>query len=409
MIHSLQKKWIRICAISVLIVFSVILLLSYIMSTSQLNMAMDELNDRIAENNGEFPFLSQDDFELPEGSSFFNFFTEETPFSTRFFTVEFDSDGNISGENIEYIASVSAKSAREYAQKALDSGSERGWIRDYRYKVYATDDGSAVVFVDGSTNRSVSRMVLLTVGTILLLSGIIILILIILFSRKALKPVAESYEKQKQFITDANHELKTPLTLILTNLDIAESEVGKNEWLEDIRAEGKRMHALVNELVTLTRMDEDGPTLAFSSFNFSQALSDTVSEFYSFAGQQGETITTNIEENIFYNGNEESIRKLFSILLDNAVKYCDPGGEIEIRLLRKKTVTFHVLNTFSEVDHLELNRLFDRFYRSDKSRTYQGGFGIGLSIAQAIVQKHHGQIHAYQKNHSRIGFKVTLK
>ena len=153
------------------------------------------------------------------------------------FIVRYDSFGRIVSLDVEFIASVTEETAREYAEQAISSGNERGWIDRYRYKISGTSRGQTVVFVDGTINRSITRMILLAVGVILLCSLALILVLIILFSKHSVKPIAKSYEKQKQFITDANHELKTPLTLILANLDIIESDIGKNEWIDDIRAE----------------------------------------------------------------------------------------------------------------------------------------------------------------------------
>lgn len=144
--------------------------------------------------------------------------------------------------------------------------------------------------------------------------------------------MAESYEKQKQFIIDANHKLKTPLTLILTDLDIAESEVVQNEWLDDIRTEGQRMSTLVNQLVVLSRMDEARPQENDTSFCFSDAATDTVSEFQTMAKQRHITLTTEMTEFLHFLGDEAELRRLVAILLDNAVKYCDEKGMISVTL-----------------------------------------------------------------------------
>ena len=228
-------------------------------------------------------------------------------------------------------------------------------------------------------------------------------------SKFAVKPVAESYDKQKQFITDANHELKTPLTLILTNLEIAESEVGKNEWLDDIRSEGERMSSLINQLVTLSRMDEDSLILSTEEFCLSDAVFDTASEFEILSVNENKTFVMNIEPSIKYIGDEASIRKLLGLLLDNAYKYCDKNGTITISLYSKRHPVLIVENTFSEINNVELPKLFDRFYRADKARSHNGSFGIGLSIAKAIVEKHHGEINAYKKDENTISFRIILK
>lgn len=409
MIYSLRKKLIWICGLSVIGVFALIFIIICGVSTSRLNQAMDMLTDRISNHDGEFPAFDEENPFPPGADRFFDFITEETSFSTRFFTVRFNDAGEIVSEDIEFISSITEETAHEYAQKALDRNHQRGWMDGYRYKIYETGRGQAVVFVDGSMNRSISRVQLITAGTVMLGSLIFILVLILIFSKRAVKPIAESYEKQKQFITDANHELKTPLTLILTNLDIAEAEVGKNEWLEDIRAEGERMSALVKQLVTLSRMDEDQGEVELNTFSLSDTVRDTVSEFEALAEGKGTPLISSVQDGVTYYGNEAGIRRVISVLLDNAVKYCDSGGTIGLSLVLKRHPVICVENSYENVDSLELDRLFDRFYRADKSRTFTGSFGIGLSIAKAIAEKHRGEISAYKVNPGRIGFKVVLK
>jgi len=407
MIYSLRKKLIWISGVSVITVFIIIFAAITIVSIHQLNTAMDTLTDRISSNDGSFPEIDEEHPLPPRG--FTDFITEETKFSTRFFTVRYNRDGNIVSADIEFVASVTEETARAYAREAMNQNRERGWIDRYRYKIYGTSMGQAVVFVDGNMNRSMTAMLLVAAGVVLILSLIIILILIIIFSKRAVRPVAESYEKQKQFITDASHELKTPLTLILTNLDIVEAEAGKNEWLDDIRAEGERMNELVRQLVTLTRMDEDQTDICREDFSLSDAVTDTVSEFQTLSEEKGKPIKSAVQSGVDYCGDESGIRRVVSILLDNALKYCDSGGEIFVSLTGKHHPVICVENTFDAVDTLERDKLFDRFYRGDSSRTFTGSFGIGLSIAKAVVQKHHGEIFAYKKDDDHIGFRVILK
>ena len=209
-------------------------------------------------------------------------------------------------------------------------------------------------------------------------------------------------------MTDANHELKTPLTLILANLDIAEAELGKNEWLDDIRSEGHRMTELVNQLVSLSRMDEEGHKVNVSDVALGELVSDTVAEFEPLARDRGKILTARVDRDVTFRGDESLLRRLVGILLDNAIKYCDNGGEISVTLCREKRVTLAVENTYSAVGELELHRLFDRFYRADKARRFTGGYGVGLSMAKAITEKHGGELTAYKKDGANIGFKAVL-
>ncbi len=401
-----------ICTISVLAVIALIFAMILALNVSSMNNNLDILADTVSEGGGRFPSSFEDSRKLdaspPDGNRDFGFITPETPFATRHFTVMFDKNGEVITTNTEAIYSISDKLAVEYAKRALSGKAARGWIGNYRYKVFSAELGAGVVFIDGSTSRASVVQSMTIAGCVLLGCAALVLVLILLLSKRAVKPIADSYEKQKQFITDANHELKTPLTLILANLDIAEAELGKNEWLDDIRTEGHRMAELVNQLVTLSRMDEEKQPIDTSELNISDIIADAASEFAPLAESKGKALTASIEPSIKYCGDEALMRRLISILLDNAVKYCDDGGEIEIKLIKHRHIILTVENTYAAVGETQLNRLFDRFYRADKARTYTGGYGVGLSIAKAICEKHKGDISAYKKDGSHIGFKVLL-
>ncbi len=412
MIYRLQRKFILICTVSVLTVIALVFGVILVLNISSMNRNMDMLADRVSEGGGRFPGSMQEkpphDKMPPHDDQGFEFITPETPFSTRHFTVFFDKDGKVLQTFMESIFSIPEGKAIEYAEYAADEGDERGWIYNYRYRVFSTEKGYGVVLVDGSMSRSSLMQSMTIAGFVLLGCAALVLILIFLLSKKAVKPIAESYEKQKQFITDANHELKTPLTLILANLDIAEAELGKNEWLDDIRSEGHRMTELVNQLVALSRMDEEGQPLNVSEVSLGELVSDTVAEFEPLAKERGKNLTASVDKEITYHGDESLLHRLMGVLMDNAVKYCDQGGEISVELHRGRRVVLTVENTYAAVDELELNRLFDRFYRADKARTFTGGYGVGLSMAKAIVEKHKGEITAYKKDTTHIGFKVVL-
>ena len=412
MIYRLQRKLILICTVSVLAVIALVFGVILVLNISSMNRNMDMLADRVSEGGGRFPGSMEEkpqpDKMPPRNEQDFEFITPETPFSTRHFTVFYDKNGKVSKINTESIYSVSKEQAIEYAESALNNEDERGWISIYRYKVFGGDGGKGVVFVDGSMSRSSLMQSMTIAGLVLLGCAALVLILIFLLSKKAVKPIAESYEKQKQFITDANHELKTPLTLILANLDIAEAELGKNEWLDDIRSEGHRMTELVGQLVALSRMDEEGQPMNITEVSFGELVADTVAEFEPLAKERGKAITSSIDKEVSYLGDEALLHRLVGILMDNAIKYCDQDGDISVTLRRGRRVILTVENTYAAVDELELNRLFDRFYRADKARTFTGGYGVGLSMAKAIVEKHKGEISAYKKDATHIGFKIVL-
>ena len=413
MIYRLQRRFILISTVAVLTVIALVFGVILVLNISSTNRNMDILADRVSEGGGRFPGSFNEKPPIdnkipPKNEPNFEFITPETPFSTRHFTVFYDKNGKVDQTFTESIYAIDDETAIEYAEKAMDGDDERGWISNYRYKVFSTEMGKGVVFVDGSMSRSSLMQSMTIAGFVLLGCAALVLILIFLLSKKAVKPIAESYEKQKQFITDANHELKTPLTLILANLDIAEAELGKNEWLDDIRSEGHRMTELVNQLVALSRIDEDGHKMNVTEVSFGELVADTVSEFEPLAKERGKALTASVDKETSYLGDEALLRRLVGILMDNAIKYCDQGGEISVNLHRGRRIVLTVENTYAAVGELELNRLFDRFYRADKARKFSGGYGVGLSMAKAIVEKHKGEITAYKKDATHIGFKIVL-
>ena len=407
MIYRLQRKFILICATSIFSVIIIVFAAILLFNISSTNRNLDLLADSVSEGGGRFPAGHRPGSIPPKGQHS-DFITPETPFSTRHFTVFFDGSGNVVSAHTDAIYAITEAQAIEYAQKAISGSRERGWLYSYRYKVFSAPQGTGVVFIDGSANRAMLTQSMTIAGIVLLTCAALVLLMIVLLSKRAVEPIAESYEKQRQFVTDANHELKTPLTLILANLDIAEEELGKNEWLEDIRAESNRMTELVNQLVALSRMDEEHHALQISHVPLGKIVTDTVAEFEPLAKDRGKDLVADVEENVCMDGDEALLCRLIGILLDNAIKYCDPEGQISVTLRKGRRITLTVENTYAAVGELELPRLFDRFYRADKARTFTGGYGVGLSIAKAIAEKHRGDISAYQKDESHIGFKVIL-
>lgn len=412
MIYRLQRKFILISTVSVLSVIVLVFAFILVLNISSMNRNMDMLADQVSEGGGRFPGSFEEkphpDQVPQKNEQGFEFITSETPFSTRHFTVFFDENGEVSQTFTDSIYSIDEDTAVEYAESVMKNDTERGWMSSYRYKIFSTDIGKGVVFVDGSMSRSSLMQSTTIAGFVLLGCAALVLLLIILLSKRVVKPIAEGYEKQKQFITDANHELKTPLTLILANLDIAEIELGKNEWLDDIRSEGHRMTELVNQLVALSRMDEEGQPLNITEVAFGELVADTVTEFEPLAKERGKRLTASLDKEATHLGDEALLHRLVGILMDNAIKYCDNGGEISVTLHQGRRVVLTVENTYAAVSEIELHRLFDRFYRADKARKFTGGYGVGLSMAKAIVEKHKGEITAYKKDATHIGFKVVL-
>ena len=217
-------------------------------------------------------------------------------------------------------------------------------------------------------------------------------------------------QKQKQFITDAGHELKTPLAIISANTEVLEMCEGENEWLTSIKNQTVRMDGLVKNLVTLAKADESKIKRQTAKFNLSKAVSETASGFETAAKLANRNFAINVTESIYYRGEESELRQLISILCDNAIKYSDEQGIISLNLYKSgKSVVIEMYNTCEYVDPESVKSIFDRFYRADQSRSREtGGYGIGLSIAKAIVERHRGKIRAFTNGTTAITFKIVL-
>ena len=308
-------------------------------------------------------------------------------------------------------AAVDRTAAEDYAREVWASGKDSGFRGDYRFVLTREEDGIRVIFLDCGRNLSSFRTTLLaSVGVSLLGLGAV-LVLLILFSGWIVKPVAESYEKQKRFITDAGHEIKTPLTIISADADLLELECGENEWLTDIRRQAERLTGLTNDLIYLSRMDEEQPRLQPIEFPLSDVTEEVVQSFQAPARAQKKELTMELRPMLAFTGDEKAIRQLVSVLLDNAVKYAPEGGTISVRLEKEgRGVKLSVTNsTVRPVEQEELNCIFDRFYRADQSRSSAaGGYGLGLAIARSIVAAHKGKIRADSAGDQLLTISVVL-
>lgn len=352
-----------------------------------------------AHQEPEFPPIS----EMPGGGP-------EARFTTRFFAVYCDLSENIEVISRDYIYSIDEETAKAYTATVLQKGKEKGYYGDYRYHVKVDDAGSTVLFLNVTSALQFMKSLLIISLVIGFSSLLVVLILVVFFSRYAVRPYVKNIERQKRFITDAGHELKTPITSIATSADIAAMEYEGDEWISNIQKQTARLTRLVGELVALSRLDEEIPFPEKSTFSLSDVAWETAELFSVRAKAEGKIYCQNIEEQITIYGDCNSIQQMISILLDNAMKYSDVGGEIHLDIYRKRRkVCIKVSNTCDLPDTTDLDRLFDRFYRVDESRAANtGGTGIGLAMAQAIVETHGGKIKAERTDEKTICFKVIL-
>ena len=338
-------------------------------------------------------------------------FSDELPYASRYFTVIYDTSGAVTETNVDRIYSVDEAGAQAYAEQALATGKTRGFNDVYRYTVDRRDGSTIVVFLDCNENLQNFRSVLLTTVLISLGGMLAVFLLMLLFSRRIVRPFIDNYEKQKRFITDAGHEIKTPITVIRADTEILEMDLGEdNEWLKDIQAQADRLTSLTNDLVMLSRMEEAGNTMQMIEFPFSDVVTEAAGSFKALALTQEKEFTTDIAPMISFTGDEKAIRQLVSILLDNAVKYCPAGGRISLRAAwTPKALTLTAENTSAPVEAESLKHIFDRFYRLDSSRNSStGGYGIGLSIARAIVEAHKGTIKATTRDGQSVTITATF-
>lgn len=334
----------------------------------------------------------------------------EAEFTIRFFAVHCDESGEIVRITRDHISSVDEDTAREYTRKILAEGRERGRCGDYRYLVKPDEGGTSVVFLNIFEDIQAGRSLFAATAAIGIASLLAVFALVVVFSGRAIRPYVRNIERQKRFITDAGHELKTPLTSIVTSADIAAMEYEDDEWIANIRRQSARLAKLVGELVTLSRLDEEEPLPEKALFSFSDAAWEIAEPFSVRAKAEGKSFSQQIEDHLKLTGERNMIQRMLSILLDNALRYSGPGGEIHMNIYGKRgRVYVEVANTCKEQEIPDLDRLFDRFYRPDDSRSsYTGGSGIGLSIAQAIAQAHGGKITAQKPEEGRILFRAVI-
>lgn len=334
----------------------------------------------------------------------------EAEFTTRFFVMYCGADGNIKAVSRDHIASIDEETAREYTEAVLEKGKEKGYYGDYRYHVNREEAGATVLFLNAShALQSIKSLFFLSIA-IGIGSILVVFILIIFFSGYAIRPYVKNIERQKRFITDAGHELKTPITSIATSADIAAMEYEGDEWISNIRKQTARLTRLVSDLVALSRLDEEMPFPEKAGFSLSDAAWETAEPFAVLAKANGKRYRQKIEEGLKLYGDREAIQRMISILLDNGIKYSEEGGEISLDIYRRRRkIYIEVFNTCSLPDGSDLNRLFDRFYRLDESRAaHTGGTGIGLSMARAIAEAHGGRIGVESEAGKSICFQVVL-
>ena len=320
-------------------------------------------------------------------------------------------DGAVQTVDVSRISDLSQQEAAALCASVLAEDSGEGRIDSFRYASGQGRDGERVyVFLENSNRRNA----VLRVAALSALAGLggwlMMLALVSLLARRTIAPIAENMERQRQFVTDAGHELKTPLAIIQANTEAMELIAGENKWSRNIKAQTARLTELTRNLLTLARAEELPAQGSFAPLDLSALVEKTAQMFQTPMERKQLRLEAELEPGISVRGSETQLGNLCSILLDNAVKYAAPGSTLKLRLKAgEKTCTLRLENRCERLPDCPPDRLFDRFYRGDAARTQSsGGFGIGLSAAQVIPLQHRGRLEAEYPAEDRVAFTVTL-
>lgn len=426
MFRQLRRKFIGLSMLSVLIVLTLIMGTVNLINYQSITTSADQKLALLAGQGGHFGSKPPED--KPPGD-----FDAETPFSSRYFSVGLSSDNQVTASDTDHIAAINAEQAASYAQKLASEGLPRqGYLGRYRYLLQEkstgqdgskpdsqnrdrqaiSSDTTARTYYFLDTKPQMQSFYSFLCGSLAVGAGGLLLVFLLLLpaSKRAVGPIVESYMKQRQFITDANHELKTPLAVLAANNEVIEMDYGRSEWTVSNHRQIDRLNALVEKLVFLSRMEEENPRLTVEKIDFSQMVLEAAESFDAPARTSGRSLTISVAPSISLECDPASMQQLLNLLLDNALKYSDRGGSIEVTLSstsRGKLLT--IRNTVASIPQGDLSRLFERFYRLDSSRnTKTGGYGIGLAVAKAIVKTHRGKITAMSPDGKSVIFTVLL-
>lgn len=332
-------------------------------------------------------------------------FSPEVSYMMRFFSVRYDN-GNEVKINSDYIATVSKSEAKTLADKVIAEKKERGYIGGYRFLSESSKGGRTVIFLNSEKELQGARSLLFITAAIAVLCLATTFVLVLLFSKRAIAPYVKNLETQKKFITNASHELKTPLTAIATSAEVLYAEE-PSEWVNNIKLQTAKMSKLVTDLTTLSRLDEERPFSNETPFSLSDAVWEICEPFKTLAKAKQKSFTSEIEDGLQLTKDRAAVCQILSVFLDNAIKYSPENGEISLKVAKNGRKTeISVTNDCLPEDDIDTEKLFDRFYRGKSSRKKPEGTGIGLSIAKSAADATGGKIFAVKQDRE-ITFKIV--
>ncbi len=394
MYKSLRRKFMLVATLVLMMVIGIVNGIIYLATSRTIMSSTEVLMDLILENGGYLPREAAFDWNQET----FLALNDESLYEIRFFSVRVSEEGS-ELVSTNHSMAIREENALELAEQVDINSRGVGQMTvgdrvTLNYKVRSSEDGSSlIVFLDGTSRYSLLRLIMIYIA--ILWATVLLLFVIIMghYSKKLIKPFVENDERQKRFITNASHELKTPLAVISANTEMTEVMGGKNKWTESTRRQVKKMQTLVEELVVLTRLDEMKDSEK-SVLNFSAITKETAEPFVSVIQNEGKSFSENVEEGLYILADRRGAQQIVSILMDNAAKYCDDGGQVSLELkARGKSCLLSVSNTYAEGKDVDFARFFERFYRQDESHNSgKAGFGIGLSMGKEIVEHMKGQL-----------------
>ncbi len=400
MVKKLQKKFVILTAIISVIVLLIIVASINVVNYISIMNKSDQLLDMLIEG----------DLKLVETTRPPDRFPKELAFTTRFFVVRSDIGGDVGYVDTRNISSVSTEEAIDYTNYINNNQLTFGTIDNFRFIKTENSNGYTYIFLDIESEMLAFNQYLFYSFLIMIGAVVFMIILSFLFSKWAVTPIALGYEKQKRFITDVNHEFKTPLSIIRANCDVIEYTNGDDEWIDGIKLQIDKLNLLVENLISLSKLEEVKDDGFKTDFSLDEALTETIGEFSSALKQRNLDLKKNIAKNISTTANEQTTRKLFSILIENAIKYSPNNSVVSIELLQKgNKKTFSINNKSENVSIGKHDNWFDRFYRQDEARNDEtSGFGIGLSIAKSICDNNGAKITAESKKSDEITITVVF-
>lgn len=409
---KLRLKMIGIVFASVVAAFMVMTIILVMCFGAYRNRQADQITAMISENNGTVPQLK--DYKQQQKNSqaferYFNNYNEDSSYRTRFFRIFLDEDKKVTNVNMDHIAAVDEKKAVRMTKIAMLRRGKVGLVGSYRYrKEYKDGQVRSIIFLDCKENQSFYHLAVTITITVSTLLTCLITVIFAIASKRAVRPFEINSNRQKQFITDASHELKTPLAIISANAEVLQYKGDGNEWTQNIIDQTKHMGKLINQLLVLAKLDEVQEKSEKQEADLKLLLEETIEPFEEVATQKKVTLKLHLEERVTIRVNREQIAQLVSILTENAAKYVNDGGKIVWRLTKTQHGAVLVVKNTTEKELPDTKRMFDRFYRSDSSRSSKtGGQGIGLSIAKKIVDSHKGSITA-KAGDGMVTFRVSL-